>query len=136
MKHDLCSCGKRKKTTSHQCIDCHYNLPTPKEEITDAQVAWVAGILEGEGCWTTSKSVGWFVAVRMTDHDIILRLQEYTGIGRVNFDKSPGKLARKPAWSWGVYPRAHKEWLTLKVWPWLGERRQARIKELWPDMRV
>jgi hypothetical protein len=67
----------------------------------------------------------------MTDRDIIERLAALTGIGRVSAEKPrPGK---KPVWAWGVGVRQHREWLTQKVWPWLGQRRRARILELWPE---
>ncbi len=38
------------------------------------------------------------------------------------------------AWAWQVAVQVHREWLTTAVWPWLGERRQAKVRELWPEV--
>jgi hypothetical protein len=103
----------------------------PREEISEAEVAWVAGILEGEGCWTRKEAQPgwWWIAVRMNDGDVVRRLREYTGIGTVRV-----QWEAKETFSWQVGIRQHREWLTLKVWPWLGDRRRQRIRELWPSV--
>lgn len=100
-----------------------------------AERAWVAGILEGEGYWTQRVADGrWWVGVRMTDEDIIRRLPILTGIGTVTVDLKPGRPGCKIAWAWNVAVRSHREWLTVQVWPWMGQRRRARIREVWPDI--
>ena len=136
-KYDSCECGNRKAKKSRRCAQCRSQDYPPPRQVTDAEIAWIAGILEGEGCWTRHNGrTDWSVSVRMTDQDIIERLQAITGIGRLTFDGTPSKRARKPAWVWGVYARPHREWLTVKVWPWLGVRRRTRICELWPDFQA
>jgi hypothetical protein len=55
------------------------------------ELGWVAGLLEGEGCFFVNTSgtpqYGPYayarVAVCMTDRDVLERLQEVTGIGRL-----------------------------------------------------
>lgn len=134
-RKDLCLCGRPKSMNRRQCSACRYeNVPDPRYEISDAEVAWVAGILEGEGCWTVSRSTQgrWWVAVRMTDEDVILKLQHLTGVGRIS--PARGRPQHKMAWAWQVSVQPHREWLTLKVWPWLGVRRRVRIRELWPEV--
>jgi hypothetical protein len=114
---------------------CRYDdVALPRTMISTAETAWVAGILEGEGCWTVSRSTQgrWWVAVRMTDEDVILKLQRLTGVGRIS--PARGRPEHKMAWAWQVSVQSHREWLTLKVWPWLGMRRRARIRELWPEV--
>jgi hypothetical protein len=107
-------------------------FPQPRQ-ITEVDAAWIAGVLEGEGCWTTKNGrSSWTVAVRMTDRDIVERLALLTGIGRLSREEST--RGHKTAWIWQVCARPHREWLTLRVWPWLGSRRRARIKELWPEI--
>lgn len=122
---------------SQLCLNCKADdVPASNWRITDAEVAWVAGILEGEGCWTKRndpKRSTWWIAVRMTDRDIIDRLMEVTGVGSVS-DARPLRDTYKMAWAWQVAARPHREWLTIQVWPWMGERRRARILELWPDI--
>jgi len=49
-------------------------------------MAWLAGLVEGEGCirlQKSNKSVGASVIVQMTDGDVIERLQSITGLGCV-----------------------------------------------------
>jgi hypothetical protein len=134
MSYDLCECGARKGSRYSRCFACRYGCADPPRlDITDAEVAWIAGILEGEGCWTTKNGrATWWISVRMTDRDIVERLATLTGIGRLSEEKPrPG---HKHVWAWGVGVRQHREWLTLKVWPWLGERRRERIRQLWPEV--
>ena len=109
-------------------------VPDPRWEISDAEIAWVAGILEGEGCWTHRNArTHWWIAVRMTDKDIIDRLEAVTGVGQIS-PARPQKSNYKMAWAWQVSVQPHREWLTTIVWPWLGERRRAKIRELWPEV--
>lgn len=138
MGYNLCICGNRKKYSASQCRVCRYGvIGLPREDITEVEVAWVAGILEGEGCWTTKSAHGttWWIAVRMTDQDVVQRLAELTGIGTL-CPEPPQRPGAKPSWSWRVAAKPHREWLTLKVWPWLGQRRRARVKELWPEVNL
>jgi hypothetical protein len=132
-KYDTCACGNRKAKKNRQCRECHaVDYPEPNR-VSAPEVAWMAGILEGEGCWTTRNSrTTWLVAVRMTDKDIIERLQRITGVGRVTMEESA--RGHKTSWAWRVSARPHREWLTATVWPWLGVRRRERILELWPDI--
>lgn len=136
-RRDRCACGNLKSHNRTRCQACRLSdVPDPRWEISDAEVAWVAGILEGEGCWTRRNSrarSNWWIAVRMTDKDIIYRLGSTTGIGRIS-PARPQTEHRKMAWAWQVSVRMHREWLTTAVWPWLGERRQARVWELWPEV--
>jgi len=104
-------------------------------EISASEVAWVAGILEGEGCWIRkANKCQWWIAVRMTDEDVIRRLPALTGVGTVTSEVS--KRGHKTTWTWWVAIRLHREWLTLQVWAWLGTRRRARIRELWPEVEA
>jgi hypothetical protein len=139
MGYNLCICGNRKKYSAAKCRDCRYGvIEQPREDITAVEVAWVAGILEGEGCWSQKRASPsyWWIAVRMTDEDIILRLRDLTDIGRITEDLRPGRPGCKKAWAWTVTVKQHREWLTVKVWPWMGERRRARITQLWPGVHA
>ncbi len=133
--YNKCACGARKKIKASKCQKCRYNLQQPRA-MSEAEIAWLAGILEGEGCWSrhSQSTTRWWVAVRMTDKDIIDRLQAITGIGRVTKDPLPGRPGCKPCWAWRVDAKWHREWVTTQVWSWMGERRRSKIKELWPDM--
>ena len=128
---DTCACGGFKVKKADKCIVCK-NGPIPVPNImTEAEVAWVAGILEGEGCWSKrsqGRGDGWDVVVAMSDEDVVYRLQSVTGIGRVNKERS--QQGRKDMWDWSVCRKEHREWLTDLVYPWMGSRRKAKIDEL------
>lgn len=101
--------------------------------MTTEETAWLAGLLEGEGCFAvTSKSRARpdvRVELKMTDRDVVLRAAALMGFGpsRLRMNVSP-------------YPR-HKDThvvsaraedavrVMLAVRPYMGARRGARIDE-------
>ena len=99
---------------------------------TREQLAWVAGVIEGDGC-LTMKNQRMFphVSVTMTDEDVIRRLQLWTGLGTVNGPYRPTTGHNKlPMWIWAVGGGAQAYALLIAIWPWLGSRRRARAEEL------
>lgn len=107
--------------------------------MNEAQTAWVAGVVEGEGCFLLAKrpsgSFQLWVKVNMTDGDIILRLAETTGVGNtrgpVDVNKyNTGAARRKPMYYWTVSKKDDVMWLLQELLPWLGERRSAKAREL------
>ncbi len=85
------------------------------------EIAWVAGILEGEGTFSGNRHR---VTCAMTDRDIIARLAQTTGVGRIYFSKRQ-KEHHKDVWIWSVIRRSEVTELTRAIIPWLGERRTA-----------
>jgi hypothetical protein len=88
-------------------------------------IPWIAGILEGEGCFTPNGDQI-RISVEMTDEDIIARLADYSeskySEGRQR------KASWKPTYCWTV--ANHKAYeLMRQVLPWMGERRSAKIRE-------
>jgi hypothetical protein len=107
-------------------------------QMTEVERAWVAGLLEGEGCFFPieykTKGYGPYtyarVAVLMTDLDVLQRLQEITGIGHIN-GPTPRKDPRhKPIWHWVASKNKESIILMRAVYPLMGERRRARIDEV------
>lgn len=117
-----------------KCKQAQWEAVHQPLDVSQERVAWIAGILEGEGTWSETRQA-WYVKVSMTDLDIIERLQEWTGVGRITEWRSPAAY-HKTVYTWRVDAKIHREWLTLLVWPWLGERRKKRIRQLWPDASV
>ena len=108
------------------CARCRWGNPQPTN-MTPDQVAWVAGILEGEGSFVSSQSVS--IRVTMTDLDILERLQKVTGVGRI-YDTTRRKDTHKEAWIWTVQRRAHIRHIIEAVLPWLGKRRTVAANKL------
>lgn len=91
------------------------------------KAAWVAGIIEGEGC------IGWEsthprIRVKMSDEDTILRLLEWTGVGRIMVEARPE--GRKDLWAWTV--NSADDFLSLadEIEPFLMARRTAKLQEV------
>jgi hypothetical protein len=100
---------------------------------TEAEIAWAAGLFEGEGCFsvTTTKwgSLIPSMNLGMTDLDTVERYQSIVDSSRVRgpSDRGPG---RKLMYNVDVAERASVRQLILAFLPWLGERRSRRAGEL------
>lgn len=101
-----------------------------KEEL---DIAWAAGILEGEGSFIINtqkgrKTPSVRIKCEMTDHDIILRLRDVFAVGNIHTPKiRPGC---KQSWALQIYKQSDIETVIHKVMPYLGIRRSAKAKEL------
>jgi hypothetical protein len=105
--------------------------------MTDAETAWVAGLLEGEGCFMTEQTHGKMrgrVAIQMTDEDVLLRLATVVGTGSVVSADRASRPDRKPIWQWRIQSRADVLSLTDQIYPHLGKRRRARIEQIRRDL--
>lgn len=119
------------KATRAPAVDAATRLA----EMTPEQRGWVAGIIEGEGSITVHsfEKIGNvytypLVKVAMTDEDVIRRLHEWTGLGRVSGPFSPpSRGSNKPHWDWNVNRIAHVEALFSMLWPLLGGRRREQV---------
>lgn len=99
--------------------------------MTDLELGWLAGLLEGEGSFSCHYGQGHHnhvISLNMTDQDVVGRLLTITGMGTVRPRKVPSDC--KPAWIWRVYRADHVEQLLLAVRPHMGQRRGARIDDI------
>lgn len=100
-------------------------------DMSPVNIAWVAGIVEGEG-WIghDKRSVTPKIKVHMTDEDVVRRLHSVTGIGKVY---GPIVLpSGKDSYVWRVERPDHAAGLLMTLSAFLGERRFKRAKEtLW-----
>ena len=99
------------------------------------EVAWAAGIIEGEGNFHGSTTIRdgkpWphrslRVQVSMIDVDILQRLQGILG-GTINGPYLRG-TSRKPIWYWSLSRRAHMDQAVCLIYPWLGARWQYQCR--------
>lgn len=102
---------------------------------TEAEIAWAAGLFEGEGCFTTQKQQNpkyVMIAARlhMTDEDVVRRFHKVVGVGYVNGPYRHGGLGKKPAWIWATQKTDEVIAVYKMLSPWLGERRRARGAEV------
>jgi hypothetical protein len=102
--------------------------------LTDRDLGWLAGLLEGEGCFSLihennpSKSTVPDVRVQMTDRDVVERAAELMGGLKVHRLRKRGNQ-RLDSYVASTRGKRAKEIMEL-VRPLMGERRGARIDEL------
>lgn len=104
--------------------------------MNEAEIAWAAGLFEGEGCVsvfpTGSGRSGVHLILQSTDHDVLERFQEVVGVGTiymVNSDRPSRKPSNKQVWRWCVSRAPDSLAVLLAFRPWLGARRGARADE-------
>jgi hypothetical protein len=69
--------------------------------VRKTDLAWTAGVLDGEGCIRINRSK-WFLALSVvnTDQKMIFRLKELFGAGSIYYGKA--KPPRAARWIWSV----------------------------------
>lgn len=98
--------------------------------ITVKEIAWVAGLLEGEGCFVNKGTPK--IAIQMTDLDVMEAYGKLVGKG-LN-PKPHGNRRRKnggelkPCWVCLLTGRDAAQWM-MTIYPLMGERRQEKIRE-------
>lgn len=112
---------------------------------TRENLAWAAGLIEGEGCFVdripkTRKRVtpildGWLphdfrICVVMTDRDVLQKLKDILGCGRLTGPTRSGKSTNKPRYSYNICVHRHVYAIAVALYPYMGIRRKDRIKEL------
>ena len=106
-------------------------------EFTEVEAAWLAGIIEGEGCLTLKDSSDprnpthgpWIVCsinVGMTDEDIVRRIQSITGVGNVRPQKVHKN--RKQEWRWYISERKSVLYILERLAPYFGIRRGEKAR--------
>jgi hypothetical protein len=99
------------------------------------ELYWLAGIIEGEGCFdaTRRRSNGAHyphITVNMTDEDVVRRCHAVAKVGTVYGPHlSPSRAHHQPIWTWKVGKMADAVGLMMTLYPIMGERRQAKIRE-------
>ena len=104
-------------------------------------VIWLAGYLEGEGCFhlhpTNKKKYPGLlypkITVTATDEDVIAKV---SGVTKTAYGTvKPQKKNWKPLFSCQINGPNARGWMMM-IYPFMGERRQAKIKEVlaaWRD---
>lgn len=100
---------------------------------SESEVAWLAGLFEGEGCMSIAKNGGTRLTVRMTDRDVIDRIDAMFPSTRIQIVQPSAKGYKSPpktqhAWRMSD-PIKVREILNLLL-PWFGERRAAKARDV------
>lgn len=93
------------------------------------QIAWAAGLIEGEGCFTRHSGHPYFL-MDMTDLDVLERMKEIfpeLTLRGPYFHKT--RSNQKPRWRVDAFgPKCRT--IMEAVYPYMCQRRQDKIKEL------
>jgi intein/homing endonuclease len=95
--------------------------------MNESEIAWLAGIYEGEGSCAITNGRAIRVEIVMTDRDVMDRIQSITGLGSIHIVPARGKK-HKEAYRWSIGSFEAVQFL-LMIAPWLGERRAARAQK-------
>jgi len=100
-------------------------------------LAYLAGLLEGEGSFIFNSKQRLIVQAQMTDEDAIQKLADLSGMGRcngpyVNKHLTMNGNLRKKSWLWQVEgERAYA--LMVALYPWMCKRRKEKILQAISD---
>jgi hypothetical protein len=101
--------------------------------MNDAEVAWLAGIMEGEACfdWARTKERAYpRIRLEMKDKDIIDRVLHLIG-GRCWIRERPGKKENHATtYVLAITNKEDVQRVLKLIEPWLGERRKERVTEI------
>ena len=117
-----------------------------KSETSNVEIAWAAGLFEGEG-WagfyktpgrtrkdgTKSRPEGYFypkLAMSMTDLDVLQKFQSIVG-GGITGPYTNGH--NKPIWYWRETKPENAKRTARLLYPYLCGRRQERIREVFGE---
>jgi hypothetical protein len=102
---------------------------------SESEIAWAAGVLEGEGCFTlvrNSKAKGGRsakIVLQMNDLDVIQEVcTVFNFVGKIY--RRPPRKTSKESWAWTVYKASDVAYVISEVLPWLGKRRTEKANEL------
>lgn len=95
--------------------------------INQVDLAWLAGILEGEGSFYVENDRP-YIKVSMVDEDIIWRVYDLVGAGHIGVEnrKDPNQ---QTCFRWRTQGHYAMQLMPLLL-PYMGYRRSARIEEL------
>lgn len=101
-----------------------------------ADVAWAAGLFEGEGCIYVGHTRGDAPRVKMllgmTDEDVVRRFTEIIGLGPHTgpHARRAQTASRKPSWEWRTSRSDEIETVIRLLYPHLGMRRRLKADEM------
>lgn len=95
-------------------------------------VAWAAGLFEGEGCIKGRKYNGSMylrLHLNSTDRDTVYRFAQIVGVGGIRYDEYENPNW-SPQWCWYASSFEDVQAVIALLWRWFGDRRRARATQL------
>src|SRR4051812_22686949 len=113
-----------------RCPHCE----TMAQRMTESEIAWAAGLFEGEGniqFWRHPKGHAQIrLSLTSTDEDVVERFHAIVECGSTRGPyRRKNKPSYKPYWVWSVQAFAELERVATLFEPWLGARRRQSLQE-------
>jgi hypothetical protein len=97
--------------------------------IKTLDITWIAGLLEGEGCFGYNQRVGYpSISLEMTDSDIVLKAAKLMGNRNVR-TRFHQNEKYKNSYRFSVYGNEAVSWM-MTLFNLLGERRKQQIEKV------
>lgn len=94
------------------------------------EIAYVAGLLEGEGCFDrNNKASGVKIRMETTDVDVAERLRDILGCGNIR-PRAAKKSTHRPTVIYQIARAEDVRRILTAIRPWMGERRGKKIDSL------
>lgn len=97
--------------------------------MNETEVAWSAGLVEGEGCLIQSAKTSITIQVHMTDLDVLEKLKDIWEGNLYTVNRSDAKPHWKPSWVWTLSGARAALMLELLL-PYFGQRRSLKAIEI------
>lgn len=101
--------------------------------MNQVEAAWLAGLIEGEGTigqYKYGTRTSTVLRVEMKDKDVIEKAMKVAGCGNIVFKKARGNS--KETWCWSITQAKQVEKICKEILPFMGARRSAKIREIFP----
>jgi len=98
----------------------------------EQETLWLAGLLEGEGCFTTRRQFHEIrISLHMTDEDVVRKAAIAMGSNsvRIRVHSRTRKPTHKEVWEFEILGDRAIE-VAKRILPFMGQRRKARIEFL------
>lgn len=95
-------------------------------------ILWIAGLLEGEGCFTWSQHAA-HIRLAMTDEDVVARAARILGTTSLR-SRPPGARGKRRVYLTQLCGRRAIGWM-LTLYPLLALRRRERIRTVLAEWR-
>lgn len=95
-------------------------MPKPSD------IYYIAGLLEGEGCFSFYKTPK--ISLAMTDRDIVVKVRDIICIN-CNIEHVRGEENKKDIYRFAVYGAISVQWM-MTLYSLMGARRKEKIREI------
>ena|SRR2546428_277257 len=101
-------------------------------------IVWLAGYFEGEGSISLTQyehRAHYILSITSCDKDTLERVRDIIGFGNFSGPYKRKNKDNKPYWQFQMSKKYQVLPILWAIYPWLGERRKAKVREVSLDFR-